>query len=85
MKTWATILIATMILTGCASVSKETIATAINRCPVLKQYSKEQMLQAAKELRQLPSEAQLAVLVSDYSKLRDACRVAERKLKQLQK
>lgn len=85
MKKLLSISILSLMLTGCASVTKERIAVALNRCPVLKQYTKEQMIQAANELRSLPSESQVASMFSDYSKLRDACRVAERRLKELNK
>jgi hypothetical protein len=85
----ATLFIATT-LGGCAGGSlsqtqQKQAALVISKCPVLKQYSKEQLRQAAAELRSLPSESQVAVLVTDYSKLRDACRVANKKLKSLKK
>ena len=73
-------------VSGCATVQAlppETVRVAINRCPVLKQYTNQQLAQAASELEQLPSNSQIVALVSDYSKLRDACRLAEKKLKQL--
>jgi uncharacterized lipoprotein YbaY len=73
-----------VFVSGCASnIPREKLQVAINSCPVLKQYSKEQLTQAASELQNLPSGSQLSVLLADYSKLRDACRVAERKLKRM--
>ena len=43
------------------------------QCPPLVTYSREFQTQAAKELDRAPGSA-IAVLVTDYSKLRDACR-----------
>lgn len=79
------VLLSSVFVSGCASVTQERITVALNRCPVLKQYTREQMIQAANELRTLPTESQIAAMFSDYSKLRDACRVAERKLKEANK
>jgi hypothetical protein len=78
------VLIAALALGGCATGSEQQkqVALVISKCPVLKNYSKEQLKKAASELKNLPSESQVAVLVTDYSKLRDACRVARKKLKQ---
>ena len=79
-------IMATLALGGCAGGMSQTqqkqVALVISKCPVLKNYSKEQMKKAASELKNLPSESQVAVLVTDYSKLRDACRVASKKMKQ---
>jgi len=44
-------------------------------CPPLVQYSADQMKRAAAEMRALHKEAELRRLVTDYGKLRDACRV----------
>lgn len=81
----ASIIMGTLVLGGCATGSatqQKQVALVISKCPVLKNYTKEQMRKAASELKSLPSESQVAVLVTDYSKLRDACRVASKKLKQ---
>lgn len=73
-------------LGACTPQQQErTITVAINKCPALKNYSREQLRRAAEELKLLPSESQVAVMLSDYSKLRDACRVAERRLRQMSK
>ena len=69
------------LLTGCASITPERIEVAMSTCPVLKKYTQEQMKQAASELKSLPTEAQIATMMTDYSKLRQACRLAEQKLK----
>lgn len=44
-------------------------------CPPLIQYSAETQKQAARELRALPKDSQLAKLVIDYGKMRKACRL----------
>ncbi|MDP3554815.1 hypothetical protein [Methylocystis sp.] len=43
-------------------------------CPPLIAYSLEEQKNAAKELRALPKGAQLATMIVDYKKTRDACR-----------
>lgn len=70
-----------IMLSACASLTPERVAFAYSRCPVLKQYSREEMLKAAQEIKTLPSESQIAEMMADYSKLRDACRLAEKELK----
>lgn len=66
----------TLFLTGCASVTPERVTLAYTRCPVLKNYTQEQMKRAASELRNLPTESQIASMITDYGKLREACRIA---------
>ena len=44
-------------------------------CPPLTTYSKEFQTRAAAQLRALPSASPIAILVTDYGKIRDACRV----------
>lgn len=70
---------------GCASMTpKEVVQTqtlVIAKCPVLKEYSKEKLKIAADELRNLASDSELAVMLADYSKLRDACRIVKKELK----
>ena len=74
------------ILGGCSLSEQQRVTTiAINKCPVLKNYSREQLKRAASELRNLPNDSQLTSMLSDYSKLRDACRLAENKLKSMYK
>lgn len=77
----AFLLITAIMLSACASITPERVDFAYSRCPVLKKYTKEEMIQAAQELRRLPTESQIAEMMTDYSKLRDACRLAERQLK----
>lgn len=75
------ILVCSLALAGCATASGPERALVLSKCPVLKTYSTEELQRAAKELRNLPSESEIANMLTDYSKLRDACRVVDRKLK----
>lgn len=70
------IIVFTLFLTGCASVTPERVTLAYTRCPVLKKYTQDQMKRAASELRNLPTESQIAYMITDYGKLREACRIA---------
>lgn len=70
-----------IMLSACASLTPERVEFAYSRCPVLKQYTREEMLKASQEIKTLPSESQIAEMMADYSKLRDACRLAEKELK----
>ena len=73
-----------ILLGGCATTSsQEQVALVKQQCPVLKRYSREQLAQAAKELRALATDSQIAEMITDYSQLRDACRVAAKKLRQI--
>lgn len=73
-----------VVLGACTPIQQErATAIAIKQCPALKNYSREQLKRAASEIRNLPNESQIAILLSDYSKLRDACRVAERRLREM--
>lgn len=46
-------------------------------CPPLINYSAAQQKQAANELRKMHSEAQVVKMITDYGKLRAACRVGQ--------
>lgn len=75
---------AAISLGGCETLNatqQRQIALVISKCPVLKTYSQEQLDKAAAEIENLPDASVLPGLVTDYSKLRDACRVANRKIK----
>ena len=73
------------LLAGCATMSQSEIAQTktlvLAKCPVLKQYSQERLKKAASELRNLPDDSEVAALLTDYSKLRDACRAITKELK----
>jgi hypothetical protein len=49
--------------------------TSGGACPPLVNYSAERQTLAAKELRALPKDSEIAKLVVDYGKLRAACRL----------
>lgn len=54
-------------LVGCQSVG--------GGCPPMVKYSAVQQQQAAKELRAQPKDSQIAKMIVDYKKTRDACRI----------
>lgn len=60
------------LLSGCATVGSNT--TFVTRCPPLTSYSKATQRKAAEDLRKLPPGSPVRDLVSDYGRLRDACR-----------
>ena len=70
-----------VMLSACASITPQRIEFAYSRCPVLKKYTQQELMQAAKEVANLPNESQIVEMMADYSKLRDACRLAEKELK----
>jgi Tfp pilus assembly protein PilP len=51
--------------------------TTSGGCPPLVTYSAETQRLAAKELRALPKDSQVAKLVVDYGKMRAACRIGD--------
>jgi uncharacterized protein YceK len=85
----AFVIILTLTLGGCATLGNLTTpegkpitqSMIISKCPVLKQYTKEQLAAAAAEMKQLASTSALAMLVTDYGKMREACRAITKKLK----
>lgn len=80
-----------MMLAGCSGSMSSLVTDAkgrpitqamvISKCPALKQYTPEQMARAATELRSLADDSELAKLITDYGKMREACRVISNKLK----
>jgi len=62
-------------LSGCATTQNPGVGAIYTQCPPLKTYSKAQRERAARELRNLAAGSDLAVLISDYGKLREACRI----------
>jgi uncharacterized lipoprotein YbaY len=82
------ILASALMLGGCATISDMTAqekqqakTLVLAKCPVLKQYSKDALTKAAQELKSLPDSSQLTVMLTDYSKMRDACRAITKELK----
>lgn len=71
-------------LAGCATMSHDNFVQArtlvIAKCPVLKSYTPEQQQRAANELREVGVNSQLANMLVDYSRMRDACRAIKTKL-----
>lgn len=55
-------------LSACQSVDRGS------GCPPLIEYSADTQKRAAKELRALPKDSEVAKLVGDYGKMRRACR-----------
>lgn len=85
MKLATIVVLSTLALTGCGTVSnfkptQKQVNLVLTKCPVLRNYTKAEMKQAALELENIPSQAQLARMIGDYGKLRQACRVISKKL-----
>lgn len=53
-------------------------STVVSGCPPLIEYSASTQKQAAMELRALPKDSQIAKLVVDYGKMRNACRLGDK-------
>ena len=75
-------------LSGCATINamspmeqRQVTTLVLTKCPSLKKYSQAQLLRAANELRTLPTDAMVAIIITDYGKLRVACRVLERNIR----
>lgn len=58
-------------LAGCVTTS----GTPAGTCPSLPAYSPAQQKQAAAELRALPPNSEISVMVTDYGRVRDVCRL----------
>lgn len=65
------VLLATL-LSGCATVPSDVII--VTRCPKLSAYEQRQLQRAAEEFERLPADSALAAMMTDYGKLRSACR-----------
>ena len=69
-----------MLLAGC-SVPRSGIRTIVlNQCPPLVDYSKDQQKLAAEELKKIYTDSQIANMIVDYSKLREACRIVNKRV-----
>ena len=64
------LLIATILLVGCATVSSDTQAV----CPPIVEYSTFDQTRAAIEIEALPDGAMVMRMLSDYAVLRDQAR-----------
>lgn len=85
MKLTALIVLSSLVLTGCGTISglkptQKQVNLVLTKCPVLRNYTKAEMKKAASELQNIPSDAQLARMIGDYGKLRQACRVITKRL-----
>jgi hypothetical protein len=85
MKLATVLVLSSLSLTGCGTISsfkptQKQVNLVLTKCPVLRNYTKTEMRQAASELQNIPSNAQLARMIGDYGKLRQACRVITKKL-----
>lgn len=67
-----------LLLTGCMGLSQDKITVVMRKCPALVSYSKAEQKQAYSEIKAMAANAQVPRMMGDYSKLRDACRVAMR-------
>lgn len=70
-------------LTGCASSlnNSQNINLVLSRCPTLKNYSQEKLKKVAIQIKDLPDDSELIEILNDYGKFREACRLANKKLK----
>lgn len=75
MKLILSIIVLTFFLAGCRPIDREQVTVYLTRCPPLVSYSKETQKKALAELRKIASDSEIARMISDYSKLRDACRI----------
>ena len=81
-----TVTLAALLLGGCATASikppsQKQVNLVLTKCPVLQNYTKSQLERAAAEIKIMPSDAQVTAMITEYSKLRQACRVMTKKLK----
>ena len=72
MRRLAVLAIATISLTGCATVASEPRIVTV--CPPVIEYSREFQARAADELDLLPDESAIAEMLSDYAVLREQAR-----------
>lgn len=65
-------MIATISLTGCATVASEPRVTTV--CPPVVEYSRKFQARAADELDLLPEGSAIAEMLADYGVMRDQAR-----------
>lgn len=75
-RSWPIIAILATSLAGCATAGSDRPAAVVT-CPPLVTYPLAFQRAAADELDALPTGSRVAVLVVDYSRMRDACRAIE--------
>ena len=54
---------------------QEITPAIIRKCPPIVNYSPEQQQKIARELQDIKENTEISKIITDYSKLRDACRV----------
>lgn len=69
----AVLAIATISLTGCATVSSED--GRLGTCPPVVEYGREFQARAAEELTSLPDVSAIAGMLADYAVMREQARV----------
>lgn len=69
----AVLVIATSLLTGCATAGFESGGVAV--CPPVVEYSWEFQSRAAEELEMLPDGSAVVEMMADYAVMRDQARV----------
>nr|WP_109670839.1 hypothetical protein [Roseicyclus mahoneyensis] len=74
----AVLVIATSLLSGCATVTSE--GRAVRICPPAVDYSREFQARAAEELALLPERSVVAEMLSDYAVMRDQARACASKV-----
>lgn len=72
MRRLAALAIATISLTGCATVASDSRVAAV--CPPVVEYSRDFQARAADELDLLPEGSAIAEMLADYSVIRDQAR-----------
>lgn len=65
----AALVIATISLTGCATVASDTGVAIV--CPPVVEYSRDFQARAADELHRLPEGSAIAEMMSDYAVMRN--------------
>ena len=65
-----------LFLTGCVGLSQDKITVVMRKCPAIVSYSKAEQKKAYSEIKAMAANSQIPRMMGDYSKLRDACRVA---------
>jgi len=75
----AALAIATISLTGCATVSSEVGGQGT--CPPVVEYRREFQARAAEEMALLPEGSVIAEMLSDYSVMREQARVCKSSLR----
>ena len=71
----AVLAIATIWLSGCATVSSDV--GRLGACPPVVEYSPEFQARAAEELGLLPEGSAIAVMLSDYAVMREQARACQ--------